>query len=392
MGLVRRFLAVTIGLLVLLAAGAPAAGAHSVAGAGASNYVTTLGSVEPAVPGVELKVIEKGSRLELTNTSGEDVVVSGYSDEPYLRVGPAGVFVNTRSPALYLNTTRLGTSQVPAGADPTAPPVWKRLGDGPVARWHDHRTHWMGGKVPAQVRRQPDRRQVLFPWTVAMQRGDQRLTAQGTLEWVPGPSPAPWVALALGAGVLGAAVGWLAGDGRGRYLLAVAAVLAVLVVADVVHAVGLYPVVAGPWTTKLARTVSSNLFSVAAWVVAAVALVLLARRRPSGRYPALFAALVVGVAGGLFDAAYLGRTTLPYGFEPDLGRAAVALTLGAGLGLAAGLLVALLLPGLALGHHVDWPIGAPAGTASPAVAGPAPPSSAAGAGGLSPGGARERGG
>jgi hypothetical protein len=378
MGLVRRFMAAVASLLIVLVVAAPAAGAHTISGVGATNFVTTLGGLQPAVPGVELKVIEAGSRLELTNHTATDVIVTGYSDEPYLRVGPGGVFVNTRSPATYLNATRAATSPVPPDADPTAAPVWKRIEDGQVARWHDHRTHWMGGRLPPQVRQQPDQRQTVLPWTIGFRQGDQPFAAQGALDWVPGPSPAPWIALALAAGVVAAAVGWLARGLRPRHLAVVAGVLVVAMVADVVHAAGLYAVVAGPWTTKLSRALSSNVFSIGAWVVGAGAVVLLLRRRAIGRYPALAAALVIGVAGGLFDVAYLSRTTLPFGLTANLGRAVVALTSGLGLGLAVGLLAGLTLPTLTLAGaasgSAEWPIGSatsepPAGGAAPQRAG-----------------------
>ena len=48
----------------------------------------------------------------------------GYQDEPYLRVGPDGVFENRRSPAVYLNANRRGSTAVPRSADPDAEPDW----------------------------------------------------------------------------------------------------------------------------------------------------------------------------------------------------------------------------------------------------------------------------
>jgi hypothetical protein len=189
-------------------------------------------------------------------------------------------------------------------------------------------------------------------------------------------------AVVTGCSGVAAAVGWLARGLRPRHLAVVAGVLVVAMVADVVHAAGLYAVVAGPWTTKLSRALSSNVFSMGAWVVGAGAVVLLLRRRAVGRYPALAAALVIGVAGGLFDVAYLSRTTLPFGLAANLGRAVVALTSGLGLGLAVGLLAGLTLPTLTLAGaasgSAEWPIGSatsepPAGGAAPeSASGPTP--------------------
>lgn len=78
--------AIAVGWLLT---GASPAAAHSVSGAGASNYETRLEGVAPRIDGIEMKVVEDGSRFELTNTTAEDVVVLGYQEEPYLRVGPA---------------------------------------------------------------------------------------------------------------------------------------------------------------------------------------------------------------------------------------------------------------------------------------------------------------
>ncbi|MGH9032785.1 MAG: hypothetical protein ACRDZV_11725, partial [Acidimicrobiia bacterium] len=83
-------------------AAAPAA-AHGTSGPDATNYETRVHEISPPTPGLSVRAIDLGERLELRNTTGTDVVVLGYHDEPYLRVGPDGVFENRRSPAAYLN-------------------------------------------------------------------------------------------------------------------------------------------------------------------------------------------------------------------------------------------------------------------------------------------------
>lgn len=73
-----------------------------------SNYRTRITSVVPASPDVTVRVIDTGSRLELTYRGTGMAVVVGYQGEPYLRVGPDGVFENARSPAAYLNRDERG--------------------------------------------------------------------------------------------------------------------------------------------------------------------------------------------------------------------------------------------------------------------------------------------
>ena len=89
------------------------ASAHTASGPRPTNYLTTLGSISPRIPGVTVRVVELGNKLELTNRTRTDVVVLGYDGEPYLRVGPRGLYENLRSPATYLNRTRAGTTPFP---------------------------------------------------------------------------------------------------------------------------------------------------------------------------------------------------------------------------------------------------------------------------------------
>ena len=327
---------VAIAVVALVASAGPAS-AHSVSGVGATNYKTTLLSVKPSVPGVTMRVIETGSRFELTNSTGTDIVVLGYQDEPYLRIGPHGVFENRRSPAAYLNGNRRGTSAVPGSADPKAAPEWHKVSSGHTARWHDHRIHWMGNQDPPQVRRQPGQRHVVIPsWAVKMTMDGSPLTATGNLVWIPGPSPLPWVALALVA--LGVAVA--AGFQR-RWNAPLGALLAVLLVVDVAHAVGIAWSAAGGPERKLAVLAGGSFLSFFAWVIAAVGLWMLARRSTHGLFAAAMASSFIALAGGLADVTDLSRSAIPFAWAPVLARAFVALSLGLGVGITAGAIIAL---------------------------------------------------
>ena len=119
--------AVVGGLLVVTAA--PAA-AHGVGGLTPTNYETVLQRVTPELPGLTLKIVDLGTQVELTNTGRRTVLVRGYDDEPYLRVGPRGVFENTRSPATYLNRSTTITGRPPARADADAAPEWRKISSG----------------------------------------------------------------------------------------------------------------------------------------------------------------------------------------------------------------------------------------------------------------------
>ena len=165
------------GLLVLLLA-SPAS-AHSVSGVGATNWKSVLTSVTPQLPGLTVKLVEDGSRIELTNR-GAEIVVQGYEGEPYLRIGPSGVFENLQSPATYLNCSRTGCA-FPAGLNKDGPPEWKKISSGQTARWHDHRAHYMGTQLPPDVARAPNQVHQEATWEILMTQGiDGTFTANGT--------------------------------------------------------------------------------------------------------------------------------------------------------------------------------------------------------------------
>jgi hypothetical protein len=153
--------ALLLAVLGVVTAAEPAA-AHGVGGIRPTNYETVITSVRPEVRGIDVRSVDLGDRLELTNDTTRDVVLLGYDGEPYLRVGPRGAFENRRSPATYVNRTRRGTTPVPSSADPEAPPEWRRIGDDPVVRWHDHRAHWTPPRDPASVRADADRSVVVL--------------------------------------------------------------------------------------------------------------------------------------------------------------------------------------------------------------------------------------
>ena len=125
----------------LLASAAPAS-AHTVTGVQPTNYRSDILAITPPTPGLGVRLLDLGRRVELTNRSRRDVIVLGYAREPYLRVGPAGVFENRRSPALYQNRVQVSATTattLPAIADPTAPPSWHKTSAGHTVRWKNSR-------------------------------------------------------------------------------------------------------------------------------------------------------------------------------------------------------------------------------------------------------------
>ncbi|MEH0845525.1 hypothetical protein V6U81_24345, partial [Micromonospora sp. CPCC 205711] len=210
-------LAAALTALVTLATPAYAHGADAPAG---TDYRAEVTGLTPARPGLTVRVVEAGARLELVNRTGRDVEVIGYSGEPYLRVGPDGAFENSHSPATYLNRTLAGRTALPPEADPAAAPAWRRISDDARVRWHDQRAQWRESGVPAQVAADPAREHRVRDWTVPIRDGAEPLEIRGTLDWVPPPDPYPWwVAAALGALAIGAAGLLTAGSAAGARAL-----------------------------------------------------------------------------------------------------------------------------------------------------------------------------
>ena len=328
----RTLVSVATALMWLLIAVPSPASAHGGAGPESTNYRTRLLAVEPRVPGLTVQVIEAGSRIEVRNESDVELVVVGYEDEPYLRIGPEGVFENIRSRATYVNVARTQDDIViPEGIDPGAPPEWRKASDEPVARWHDHRIHWMAENDPPAVRRDPGRTHVVNPtWVVPMRIGDRVVEARGDLAWVPGPSPAPWL---LGAAVLLAVVAAL-GLHDGRFVV-VATVLVLLLGTDIAHAVGIGFASAGSVGRRILLSVGSGIYAFVGWIAAVWGAHLLLQRRREGFYFAVAAGVLVALFGGLAELADLTRSQVPFAWGAGASRLFVALALGLGLGVAA---------------------------------------------------------
>ncbi|HEY3009994.1 MAG TPA: hypothetical protein VGJ63_18280, partial [Micromonosporaceae bacterium] len=178
------FVTVVAGVLV---APATAASAHGADAPDATAYRTAVTGITPPQPGLTVRAVEAGARLELTNHTGKTVEVLGYSGEPYLEVRPDGTYQNVNSPATYLNATLAGDTAVPATADPTAPPSWRRVSGATTVRWHDQRTHRLSPGLPPAAAADPSRSHRLRDWAVPLREEARTFEIRGTLDWIPPP-------------------------------------------------------------------------------------------------------------------------------------------------------------------------------------------------------------
>ena len=290
-------------------------------------------AVAPRIPGLSVRVVDLGNHLELVNRTAVDVIVLGYGGEPYLRVGPDGVFENENSAATYLDRTRYGTTPVPSFAttqNATTHPRWKRISGGETVRWHDHRIHWMGAGAPPQVQVAPSGLHHLGPpWHVAMLYGTRRIAVTGQLDWVPGPSGRPWLPLILVCAALGAAATF-----RRRSIVPLVCAVIVLVTADAFHSIATELFRPGTSIGKMVQFFGDSFVSIIVWIAAIPTVLALRRRAPEALYGTMFVATMIALVGGVTDLSYLWKSQLPTVGPDALQRAAVCLSLGLGAGIA----------------------------------------------------------
>jgi hypothetical protein len=305
------FLTVVAGALV-----APATPAFAHAGdvPDATSYRTTVTGLSAQPRGLTVRTVEAGARLELSNSTGRAIEVLGYSGEPYLEVRPDGTYQNVNSPATYLNATLTGDDPVPPGADPTAPPAWRRASSSTTVRWHDQRTHWLSPGLPGAAAADPSHRHRLRDWAVPLRDQARTFEIRGTLDWLPPPATWLWWA---GAALLGCAVTALTTRWSGTI-----GPVALITGATILS----YGV-----TKKLDGLPFPLVLATAALVPLAVGI--LAFRRPAPFRTALTGALVA-VFGGFAEAGVFRAAVVPAAGPAWLARATVLIAIGAGLGLA----------------------------------------------------------
>jgi hypothetical protein len=321
------------GALAALALAGPAA-AHGADAPNGTNYRTSVTAVEPATPGLSVRAIEAGGRLELANRTGRTIEVLGYEGEPYLEVRADGVYENVHSPAVYLNASLGGGTEPPATADPASPPQWRRASSSPVARWHDHRTQWMSRTPPPAVAADPGREHRIRDWMVPLRDGTSTMEVHGALDWLPPPAPAPWwAAVVLGAAGV-AALGALPVSSR----------VATVVLAAVAMAVGVAAVgfavareldagAAGPGEV-LRGLLLGQVWPVLTGVAVVAAGVIALAGRPAADFALALAGACVGLFAGVTNAVVFARSVAPVPWPPVAARLAVAVVIAGAAGVA----------------------------------------------------------
>lgn len=133
---------------VMAVALAPTSFAHEES---ALQALTVLDRVTPALDGVDIRIVHMDSpALVLTNDSQKTLTVFGEEGEPFLQIGPAGVYANVESPTTYRSSVP-SRNVAPANIDPKATPVWSRFSEETTWTWFDPRLKFNGGRESWEV-------------------------------------------------------------------------------------------------------------------------------------------------------------------------------------------------------------------------------------------------
>ncbi len=321
--LLRHAITAALAAVTLVVVPAAPAFAHGTAQVPATDYAVRIAAVQPTVPGLSVKVVDNGARLELRNPTATMVTVLGYDNEPYLRVSAAGVFENIHSPAVFWNRQAAITSAPPASQyNAKATPVWHRISTGDLARWHDHRAHYVGAR-PKGAERVVLRDRVPFEVTAGTTTSHGAI--QIVVDYVPAPSPLPPLLLALFVALV------LIGAGRTKaWPRALAASLVMLVVTATAQLIGEWDAVTLSLPSRIGEHV--YVFAGVALGIAAVVWIVVRRAAPYDATPiALLAGVALLLASGLAGLPLLVASQLPTSYSLGVERVLVAATIGSGV-------------------------------------------------------------
>jgi hypothetical protein len=151
--------------------------AYAHGGAAPKGYTSTVDHIVNA-RGVQGSANADGN-FTFTAPAGHIVIVSGYSNEPFLRFADDKVYENENSQTVYVNRGEPSPASLPKT------PRWVEVVPGRTYTWHDHRTHWMNATPPENVQRNPKVKHHIFDWTIAGTLDRKPFQIVGSLDWGP---------------------------------------------------------------------------------------------------------------------------------------------------------------------------------------------------------------
>lgn len=307
------------------------AAAHGADGLSDTDYLVTITSA-PDLPGVTVRVVETGARLELVNESSHPVEILGYEGEPYAEVRPDGLYLNQNSPAAYLNDAEDTTSPVPQFASAASAPQWLKASDQSRIRWHDHRAGWMSQTPPPAALADPQSSHRVLEWTVPLRVGTDHYVIAGAVDWLPPPQTPVWLAGALMLAALITVVA-LTTAVKVRWIVpALAGVAGAGALADAVgRSVTAADLESSWWLVLVAGQAWPALAGVAALAAAGYTIA----GKPGADLAWGLAGVAMALMAGLTRFGSFTSALTPTPWPGEVTRTMVLVTLGIGVGLAA---------------------------------------------------------
>jgi hypothetical protein len=162
------------------------------------NYESRVTGLEGEHQGVRARVAGADELVVLEVPGGVEVEVPGYNPpEAYLRFDAAGdVHANIAGPTHHYNTVEELDLRLRPELRADATPRWEPVAAGGTYAWADQRIRWMGpDPTPPQL--DTDRAQRIRGWEIPILVDGEPVLITGELHWVPTPSPALPLAIAL---------------------------------------------------------------------------------------------------------------------------------------------------------------------------------------------------
>ncbi len=298
-------------VVAVLVSAAPAS-AHSTAGLPSTDWRSRVEGVRVGgvdVPAIEVRLSDIGQHIEVHTNGRDDVVVLGYSGEPFLWFTHGHVLENLRSPAVWLNHQANVNDRVPSAYSADAIPLWHTVASTSSYRWHDHRTHSSPGHARS------------YAWTVPIRVNQIDGAIRGRLDLVPGP--------ALGLLLVTIAIAVVAVT-----LLAVRRPKVMSFIALAAAAAAAVQLT-GTWratTATVWQRLGPSAYATAA-IAAAGTIAVRSRARDRGRYAEalLVGGVVLAITGGLSHFDWLTHSQLPTVWRATTAQALLIVQLTTGI-------------------------------------------------------------
>ncbi|MDX6522446.1 MAG: hypothetical protein QOF08_3051 [Gaiellales bacterium] len=185
-----RRLPLALAVCGALSAAEPAvAEAHVSPGLISTSYQARIQGLRPHVLGITTTVLDGDQRLRIDVTPPHVVIVLGRIGEPFLRIAPDGVYVNSQSPtaeSIGLTHHRTGTAR------------WIRLSSDHAYAWHESRLR------PVRAASGASRR--VAGWSVPLLVDGRRVNLTGSEWYAAQPRRLLWATLVVLAVAIAAVV------------------------------------------------------------------------------------------------------------------------------------------------------------------------------------------